>query len=101
VKIIVSDQVHYVSHGTPVRPDGTQAYQSVCRAAMVTEVGEANFGEHPEEVGLCVINPTGLFFRSISDGGNPHDASAGIPGSWHTLLECHQARDIRGMEGTR
>ena len=31
--------VHYVSHGTPLRPDGTQAYSSVCRAAMVTEVG--------------------------------------------------------------
>lgn len=84
----VSDHVHYVSHGTPVRPDGTQAYSSVCRAAVVTEIGDANFGEHSREVGLCVLNPTGLFFRDIDSGGNPHDPTGRVSGSWHTLGEC-------------
>lgn len=52
--------VHYVSHGTPKGEDGTQAYSSQCRAAVVTETGDANLGEHPGDVGLCVLNPTGL-----------------------------------------
>ena len=30
--------VHYVSDDTPVQPDGTQAYPSVCRAAIITQV---------------------------------------------------------------
>ena len=30
--------VHYVSHGTPVREDGTQAFTAQCRAAIVTAV---------------------------------------------------------------
>lgn len=36
---LVGDWVHYVAHGTPIREDGTQAYPSACRAAMITEVG--------------------------------------------------------------
>jgi len=70
--------VHYVSHGTPLRPDGTQAYESECRAAIVTEVPEGV--ENPQAVGLCVLNPTGQFFnRTVPycDGGEP----AG--GTWH------------------
>ena len=74
--------VHYVSHGTPIRPDGTQAFPSVCRAAVVTQVGD-----HPDAdgtVGLCVLNPTGLFFQEAIDHaedhvhGHPHP-----PGTWH------------------
>lgn len=84
----VSDHVHYVSHGTPMRADGTQAYSSVCRAAVVTEVGDANLGEHSREVGLCVLNPTGMFFRDIDSGGNPHDPTGRAPGSWHAIDEC-------------
>lgn len=85
--------VHYVSYGTP----GGE-YTSQCRAAVVTEVelldskilGGAR-------IGLCVINPTGLFFHSLADGGCRynegdvgHDhAGEEIParsypgGSWH------------------
>lgn len=67
--------VHYVSHGTPVLPDGTQAYAPECRAAIVTEVG-------PDAVGLCVLNPGGMFFRQLADGGCRHDEqNAG--GTWH------------------
>jgi hypothetical protein len=69
----VSRVVHYVSHGTPVRGDGTQAYTSECRAAVVTEVDDTD-----DTVGLCVLNPTGLFFRS---GVAHHDGP--VPGTWH------------------
>lgn len=98
--------VHYVSHGTPTRPDGSQAYTSVCRAAIVTAVP----AEQKEDGGclsLCILNPTGTFFHEhicYSDGGetpgdpncpNPHrdlpfrycqcgwqEASL-KPGTWH------------------
>lgn len=74
--------VHYVSHGTPVSPSGTQAFQSQCRAAIITEVAaqgqtlltEADGREHSSDevvVGLCVLNPTGIFLRRAAyhDGG--------------------------------
>lgn len=65
--------VHYVSFGTPVRPDGTQAYTQECRAAIVTAV-PAMLSEGPNtgpegyvpSVSLCVLNPTGLFFHEES-----------------------------------
>ena len=78
--------VHYVSHGTPIREDGTQAYAAKCRAATVTEVGEEG------AVGLMVANPTGLFFHSLANGGCPYDEWDGATalegaqpqgGSWH------------------
>lgn len=80
---MIGQTVHYVSHGTPVRADGTQAYPARCRAATITEEDQRD----NNEVGLCVVNPTGLFFRSLADGGNGH-SQTGEPGSWHTLVEC-------------
>jgi len=65
--------VHYVSHGTPVREDGTQAYTSQCRAADITEIDRAPGWR----VGLMVKNPTGLFFHSLADGGSDYDPGAG------------------------
>ena len=59
--------VHYVSYGTP----GGE-FLSECRAAIVTEVGE------DETVGLCVLNPTGLFLNR----GLRHDESK-AGGTWH------------------
>lgn len=61
----VCRMVHYVSYGTP----GGE-YSSQCRAAVVTEVTG-------ETVGLCVMNPTGLFFNQ---GVQFHDV-AEVPGS--------------------
>lgn len=85
----VGKVVHYVSHGTPVRLDGTQAYTAQCRAATITEVN----AEEPDQVGLCVANPTGLFFHPLSDGGcflyQPEDGGCSAPprerrgGTWH------------------
>jgi hypothetical protein len=68
--------VHYVSYGTP----GAE-YKSECRAAIITEVSDAEHIDAPGRVGLCVLNPTGIFFRSLADGGCLHD-EAGARGCW-------------------
>jgi hypothetical protein len=70
--------VHYVSHGTPVREDGSQAYPGTCRAATVTEVSVDG-----GTVGLMVANPMGLFFHSIADGGVPWSEEVKLGGTWH------------------
>lgn len=69
--------VHYVSYGSPVQPDGTQVFACECRAATITEVGDASV------VGLCVLNPSGLFFHALSDGGCSHDETMKPGGTWH------------------
>lgn len=70
--------VHYVSHGSPVRADGSQAYASECRAAVVTEVPGGVTGVRT--IGLCVLNPTGLFFnRSVPLDESPQPQG----GTWH------------------
>lgn len=74
--------VHYVAYGTP----GGEFPAGVCRAAMITEVdpprgnpGEPDVPLEIDSVGICVLNPTGLFFnRHI-----PHDEAGKRPGSWH------------------
>ncbi|NUR64258.1 MAG: hypothetical protein HOQ47_00735 [Streptomyces sp.] len=83
IKPTVGRIVHYVSHGTPVRSDGTQAYTSECRAAIVTEVTE-----HPDAdgtVGLAVLNPTGMFFnRGVAHAEDKAAGAAEHPGgTWH------------------
>lgn len=57
--------VHYVSYGTPGGEYGKE-----CRAAVVTEVADYPDGVSEADkpniavpVGLCVMNPTGLFFK--------------------------------------
>ncbi|MGW5925220.1 hypothetical protein ACWF2L_03100 [Streptomyces anulatus] len=80
--------VHYVSHGSPVRDDGTQAFPSVCRSAEITEVDQDG------RVGLLVKNPDGLFFHPIGHRNGPcpyapWDCAAPVPGelpqaaTWH------------------
>lgn len=82
--------VHYVSHGSPVRSDGTQAFTSQCRAAIITEVGdwpdgisEADKPNIAVPVGLCVLNPTGLFLHSIADGDCMQSEIGREGGTWH------------------
>lgn len=75
--------VHYVSHGTPPRADGSQAYPSECRAAIVTEVDDyqdsGDSDVHVGHVGLCVLNPTGqLFNRQVMQ--DEHEKRGG---TWH------------------
>lgn len=66
--------VHYVSHGTPLREDGTQRYTPQCRAAIVTAPPTDDIGT----AALCVLNPTGLFFNFA-----PRDEDAHEGGTWH------------------
>lgn len=70
----VSRMVHYVSHGTPLRADGTQAYESVCRAAVITAV----HNDYETTVDLCVLNPSGLFFNDHCAYSTEH-----VGGTWH------------------
>lgn len=64
--------VHYVSYGTP----GGE-YHSECRAAVVAEV--TSDPNHPDQVALAVLNPTGMFFnRAVPRSDDP---AAG--GTWH------------------
>jgi len=58
----VGEQVHYVSRGSA---DGF--FKPAIRAATVTEVDG-------DLVGLMIVNPTGLFFHTLADGGCTHHA---------------------------
>jgi len=74
----VCSLVHYVSYDSPVREDGTQAYTSKCRAAIVTELRD-EVNAQGQCVSLCVLNPTGQFF-------NEHicqDEKGHAGGTWH------------------
>lgn len=78
MKPSISRDVHYVSYGTP----GGE-YTSQCRAAKVTEVAEEPMGEGGQAVGLCVLNPTGLNFLPLANGGVKHDEQDKAGGTWH------------------
>lgn len=68
----IGAHVHYVSYGTP----GGE-FTSECRAAVVTEVGFTDRGG-ATHVGVCVMNPSGLFFnRDVQFG------VAAVGGTWH------------------
>lgn len=69
--------VHYRSHGTPVREDGTQAYTGECRAAVVTALPDVQIPEG-SVVSLCVLNPSGMFFHEAVVQGAEDQG-----GSWH------------------
>jgi hypothetical protein len=73
----LGDTVHYVARGSL---DGK--YPPTCRAAIVTELASGD----ADHVGLTAINPTGLFFHSLSDGGCTRGAG---PGQFHDVGE-HQ-----------
>jgi hypothetical protein len=86
MKPSVGRVVHYVSYGTPVLPDGSQAFTSECRAAIVTEVGALigthatiEHGSDEKALGLCVLNPAGMFFNQ----GVIEDQDQKRGGTWH------------------
>lgn len=58
--------VHYQAYGTP----GGE-FKSVPRAAVVAEV------HSDEEVTVCVLNPSGLFFNRVKYSAEPK------PGCWN------------------
>ena len=87
--------VHYASHGTPVRADGSQAYPTTCRAAWVTGHGDmlpyptpesGLLEDGPQLVDLCVINPTGMFFKQgVPEDPRPRGGTGELRegGTWH------------------
>ncbi len=85
MKPTIGRVVHYVAHGTPVRPDGSQAFPPACRAAVVSEVDPTD----AYRVGLVVLNPTGQFFHALASGGCDYAETAETPdgkpvgGTWH------------------
>lgn len=76
--VSIMTPVHYVSEGSPLLPDGSQKYPSVCRGALVTEVDP----DDPHHVGLYVINNIGTFHRSLDSGGSLYGHTGG---HWHPL----------------
>lgn len=75
--------VHYVSHGTPPKADGTQAFKSECRAAIITGV------KNDTTVDLFVMNPTGVFlnqecyFVGVDGPGYDRETGSYPGGTWH------------------
>jgi len=73
--------VHYVSYGS-----AGGKFPSVCRAAVITEVSTEVSGEEADDpadrIGLAAINPTGMFYHSLADGGCDHDVNK-AGGTWH------------------
>jgi hypothetical protein len=70
----VGRTVHYVAYGTP----GGEYPSGAHRAAIITEVGA--FRDGANYVGLCILNPTGLFFtRDVKEDQLPPHS----PGTWH------------------
>lgn len=79
----IGAHVHYRSYGTP-----SGEYTAECRAAVITEVSDFPNTEGARTniavpVGLCVTNPTGLFFRPITDGGSMQSELGREGGTWH------------------
>lgn len=70
----VGRTVHYVSYGTP----GGE-FSSVHRAAVITEVIDAEGLDGGRVVSLCVLNPTGLFFNQAVR----QDEVVKAGGTWH------------------
>jgi hypothetical protein len=66
--------VHYVAYGTP----GGEFPAGVCRAAVVTEVSTSTVPDGIPPVGVCVLNPSGLFFNRDVPYNAPKQ-----PGTWH------------------
>jgi len=65
--------VHYVSYGTPGGEYGQQ-----CRAAVVADAPPGK-PQADAALGLCVLNPKGIFFAR--DVAHNEDTKAG--GTWH------------------
>lgn len=74
--------VHYRSHGTPYRGDGSQAFPPACRAAIVTEYASDNL------VGLKVADPIGDHQHPLALGGSVRDDAGVVGGSWHWVTRC-------------
>ncbi|MFJ2029439.1 hypothetical protein [Streptosporangium sp. NPDC087985] len=85
--------VHYVSHGTPPRPDGTQAFTSQCRAAIVycacgwIEASHRGGTWHwPERVDAPTVRVENLYIREPGQVEPEPAEIADLPGLTVDLL---------------
>lgn len=86
--LVTGRMVYYVAYGTP----GGEYPAGVERAAVVTEVNVSTPSGEESVVGLCILNPTGLFFtRRVK-----YDA-AGAPGTWHWMFDGQDKRYVPGQ----
>lgn len=76
----VGRTVHYVSHGSPVQPDGSQRYAPERRAAIITAAADPL--DNDANVSLAVFNPTGIFFDLTVPYSEP-DGTGLVGGTWH------------------
>lgn len=74
-KPIIGQRVYYMSYGSPIAENGYQAFPSVFRAAIITQIVDDD-----DTVGLLIMNPTGIFFH----GACIHDETR-TPGTWHYM----------------
>lgn len=105
----LGEHVHYVAFGTP-----KGEYLPMCRAAVVTEVGQwvtVDTDEGPssfsrsegrpirtveqwffdDAAALFVMNPTGVFFNGAGPVACKHSVPAiggALGGTWHSEAEC-------------
>lgn len=79
--VAVGRIVHYVARGSA---DGK--FPSVCRAAVITEIDKITIQDAVDEipkVGLCVLNPTGMFFDQHVPYAAAGTGNELVPGTWH------------------
>ena len=70
MKPTVGRIVHYHAYGTP----GGE-FKPAPRAAVVTDV----YDEEGDEIGVCVLNPQGIFFNRVKHAENDQPT----PGRWN------------------
>ncbi len=91
--------VHYVSPGTQAKPGSSRALTGECRAAIVTEVTEAEVDEmnpgvggiYRDTVGLFVLDPSGQSFNRCV----LFDDGAGNPGNPECLSRTNHGNPFR------
>lgn len=73
--------VHYAAYGTP----GGEFPAGVCRAAIVTEVSTESADTEGRfcTLGLCVLNPSGIYFNRGVQQDRAAECDGSTPGTWH------------------
>lgn len=80
----IGDIVHYQSYGTP----GGE-YKAQPRAAIVTQVFVDPAEPDRRDVGLCILNPTGLFLNE-----RVPFAVSPTPGHWNYRLPAREVETL-------
>ena len=73
VPVRIGRTVHYRSRGS-----ADNQFPPTCVAAIVTALGKGS------DVGLAVLNPSGLFFHEFTE----YERTAFAGGTWHRQSDC-------------